>query len=90
VLNGQKYETLFPVDRLKNFLSDKEYKVKISRNAGNYLCNHVYGVGLSYIEQHGLTIPYIFIHLPVVKNIADFEAFACVFSEYTETFYQET
>lgn len=79
---GRRYVTSFQYESLKEFLVNKKYKVKISDNAGNYLCNHVYGTGLSYIEQQKLTTEYIFIHLPFAKNIIDMDGLANTFNEY--------
>jgi pyroglutamyl-peptidase len=83
-VGGHKYKTVFEYEFLKELLTDKGYKVKLSDNAGNYLCNHVYGTGLGYIEQHKLTAQYIFIHIPYIKNLVDINTLAGAIDEYIQ------
>ena len=40
------------------------YKVIISNNAGNYLCNNIYYYGLKYIKENNLKTKMVFIHIP--------------------------
>jgi len=67
-INGQKYKTRFEYESMKELLENKGYKIKLSDNAGNYLCNHVYGIGLNYIENHNLLTEYLFVHIPTIKT----------------------
>ena len=83
-IDGQKYFTAFDYEPLKDFLICKKYKVKISDNAGNYLCNHVYGVGLNRIEKQKRNTKFIFVHIPNIKNLDDVNRLASVFNEYVE------
>lgn len=83
-VNEQKYKTTFEYDSLKDLLIDNGYKVKLSDNAGNYLCNHVDGTGLSYIEQQKLLTQYLFIHIPYTKNIVNINVLADIIDKYIE------
>ena len=67
--NGSKiFETKYDYNGLKGYL-EKYYKIKISENAGNYLCNNIYYNGLKYILRNKLKANMIFIHIPYLKNI---------------------
>jgi len=48
-----KYETNYDYSSLYNKLKD-EYKVIISKDAGNYFCNNIYYNGLKYITENNL------------------------------------
>jgi len=80
-IGGKNYATAFEYEPLKSFLAGKGYKVKISDNAGNYLCNHVYGAGLGRIEQQKKSTQYIFVHIPYIKN-TNIDTLASAFNEY--------
>lgn len=69
---GSNLETNFDIDELYNYLS-YYYKVTISSNAGNYLCNNIYYYGLKKIYEEKLNTKMIFIHIPKIKNISDIE-----------------
>ena len=56
------------VSRLEN-----NYKVIISNNAGNYLCNNIYYYGLKYIKDNNLKTKMIFIHIPKKDKISNIE-----------------
>ena len=62
----------------------KNYKVKITDNAGNYLCNHVYGVGPACIEKQKRKSKFIFVHIPNIKNLDNVNRLASTFDEYIE------
>lgn len=59
------------VSRLEN-----NYKVIISDNAGNYLCNNIYYYGLKYIKDNNLKTKMIFIHIPKKDKISNVENLA--------------
>lgn len=67
---------------LASYLKKHGFKVKISSNAGNYLCNHVYFHGLNAIEQASLSTDMLFIHVPVLKNITDLDCLASSLSNF--------
>ena len=64
--------TDYDFENIKNNI-EKEYKVVISNNAGNYLCNNIYYNGLKYIKENGLKTKMIFIHIPKINNINNIE-----------------
>jgi pyroglutamyl-peptidase len=81
--NGsEKLETKYNFIELKNYF-EKYYKIKISENAGNYLCNNIYYNGLKYINKNKLKAIMVFIHIPNIKNI-DIKYFSKIIIKYME------
>jgi pyroglutamyl-peptidase len=78
----EKLDTNYNFIVLKNYLK-KYYKIKISENAGNYLCNNIYYNGLKYIFNNKLKIQMIFIHIPYINNI-DIKYFSKIMEKYIE------
>lgn len=76
--------TAFNYSGLKAHLEGNGYRVKISDNAGNYLCNHIYFSGMDYIAKNGLSTQMIFIHLPYLKNIRDINQMGEAFTQYID------
>lgn len=74
------YKTNYDYTNLKNKL-EKSYKVIISNNAGNYLCNNVYYNGLKYIKENNLNTKMIFIHIPKINSISNIKNLSKVFEE---------
>ena len=68
--NDSVYSTSFDYRFLYHKLK-KEYKVMVSSDAGNYLCNHIYYHGLKYIKENNLKTKMIFIHIPKIEKITD-------------------
>jgi pyrrolidone-carboxylate peptidase len=83
-----KYVTNYDYDSLYNKLKDK-YKVIISNDAGNYLCNNIYYKGLEYITINNLKSKMIFIHIPKKKNINDIEKLSMVFNDIEGEIYEK-
>jgi len=75
------YKTTYDYKFLKEKLENNNYKVKISTNAGKYLCNNFYYNGLKYIKNHNLNTKMIFIHLPGLSKITDIQNLANIFNE---------
>lgn len=73
------YKTKYDYSELKNKLENK-YKVIISKNASNYLCNNIYYHGLKLIEENNYNTNIIFIHIPKINNISDIDALADIFN----------
>ena len=71
------YETNYDFHNLKGNI-EKHFKVVISNNAGNYLCNNVYYYGLKFIYENKLKTKMIFIHIPKINNISSIEMMANV------------
>ena len=73
-------ETKYDFTELKNYL-DEYFTVKISENAGNYLCNNIYYNGLKYIYEQKLITKMIFLHISLIKNI-DIKYFSNIITKY--------
>ena len=71
------YETNYDFYKLKSNI-EKDFKVIISDNAGNYLCNNVYYYGLKFIQENKLKTKMIFIHIPKISNISHINLMASV------------
>lgn len=71
------YETNYDFHNLKANI-ENYFKVIISDNAGNYLCNNVYYYGLKFIYENKLNTKMIFIHIPKINNINHIELMADV------------
>jgi len=71
------YETNYDLYKLKSDI-EKDFKVIISDNAGNYLCNNVYYYGLKFINENKLNTKMIFIHIPKISNISHINLMASV------------
>lgn len=69
------FETNFDFTDLKDNL-EKNFKLIISDNAGNYLCNNLYYYGLKFIYENNLKTKMIFIHIPKINNISHIELMA--------------
>ena len=57
------------VSALEVSLKAKQIKYKLSDDAGNYLCNHVFYTGLDFIKQQSLDTKMIFIHVPSTEFV---------------------
>ncbi len=62
------------------FLKASGYGVRLSDNAGNFLCNHVYFYGLKAIHDSNAHTKMLFVHTPYLKNISDVDHLAETFS----------
>lgn len=78
--NKLKYVTNYDYSHLHNKLKG-EYKVIISNNAGNYLCNNIYYNGLKYIISNNLKTKMIFIHIPKREKISNIEKLSKIFNK---------
>lgn len=74
------YKTKFDYSTIKNKLLLNNYKVIISSNAVNYLCNNIYFHGLKYISKNKLNCKMIFIHIPEKNNITDIIKLSNIFN----------
>jgi Pyrrolidone-carboxylate peptidase (N-terminal pyroglutamyl peptidase) len=67
---------------LADRLTESGYRVRISENAGNYLCNHVYYHGLMAASSGSKHTHIIFLHVPYLKNIIDVDLLALTLSNF--------
>lgn len=69
---------------LENFKKKVLIEFCISHDVDSYLCNRIYYEGLSYIYQNQLSTKMIFIHVPIIDKVYDFDVLACVISNFIE------
>lgn len=74
-----KYNTNLDYTNIMQILKE-EYKVIISSDAGNYLCNNIYYYGLQFIKENKLKTKMIFIHIPKIDKIDDIKKLAQIFN----------
>lgn len=55
------------------------FKVGISEDVGNFLCNNLYFNGLKYIKENNINCKMIFIHIPKIENISNIKLLAKIF-----------
>lgn len=53
-----------PVGRIASAIKDTGIPARLSRNAGGFVCNHLYFGALQYLSDTGSAIPTVFVHLP--------------------------
>ena len=70
-----RLETTFDCERLTLLFEQNGIPTKLSQNAGTSFCNKLYWNGLKYISENELETKMVFVHVPFVKNIKDFELF---------------
>ena len=75
-------KTAFDCTGLADWLTAAGYKVRISTDAGNYLCNHVYYHGLKAANT-GTQL--VFLHVPYLKNIDNVAQLASTLSSFLFT-----
>lgn len=80
---GKKENTLYKTDfnysKIKEDIEKTGFKVYISEDAGNFLCNNLYYNGLKYIKENNLNCKMIFIHIPKIENLSDVDLLAKIF-----------
>ena len=74
------YETNYDYNSLAKALSNN-FNVRISKNAGKYLCNHLYHCGLKYINDNNLKTKMVLIHIPMKERVGDLETLAKTFMD---------
>jgi pyrrolidone-carboxylate peptidase len=68
-------DTAFDCEKLRLLLEQNGIPAKLSDNAGTSFCNCLYWGGLKFIEEKELDTKMVFVHVPFIKNIGDFELF---------------
>lgn len=80
---GRKEKDLYKTDfnylKIKEDIEKTGFKVYISEDAGNFLCNNLYYHGLKYIKENNVNCKMIFIHIPKIENLSDVDLLAKVF-----------
>lgn len=67
--------TTFDYEQLRQLFEQNGMAVKLSQNAGTSFCNELYWNGLQYISEQQLETQMLFVHIPFLKNVTDFEGF---------------
>ena len=74
--NGEStVKTSFDCEQLQKLFESNGVVAKISHNAGTSYCNSLYFNDLSYIQNNKLKTKMVFIHIPFLKNIDNFDSF---------------
>ena len=73
------YKTDFNYSKIKEDIEKTGFKVEISEDAGNFLCNNLYYNGLKYIKEKNINCKMIFIHIPKIEDISNIELLAKIF-----------
>lgn len=89
-IRGNILITNHKYDSLEKMLTGSGFTTVISNNAGNYLCNHIFYIGLKHIQDNNLNTKMIFIHTPSVNNIESIDSLAHVFSTYVNQYVECT
>lgn len=73
------YKTDFNYSKIKEDIEKTGFKVYISEDAGNFLCNNLYYNGLKFIKENNINCKMIFIHIPKIEDISNIELLAKYF-----------
>jgi len=61
-------EAAAPVRIIARTINEAGIQARMSRNAGAFVCNHLYFGALQYLSDKKLAIPAVFVHLPVTPE----------------------
>jgi pyroglutamyl-peptidase len=61
-------EAAAPVRAIARAINESGVQARMSRNAGAFVCNHLYFGALQYLRDKKLAIPAVFVHLPVTPE----------------------
>ena len=61
-------EASAPAGAIARTMKDAGVPARISRNAGGFVCNHLYFGALQYLSEKRSAIPAVFIHLPATPE----------------------
>lgn len=83
-VSGDELISDYEYNKLEKLLYDNGFNVTVSNNPGNYLCNHIFYVGLKFINVNKPKTKMIFIHIPTIKNIDNIDYLAHIFSVFID------
>jgi pyroglutamyl-peptidase len=63
-------ETGVPVRTIARAIKEAGIPARVSRDAGGFVCNHLYFGALQYLREKRSPIPAVFVHLPVTPEQA--------------------
>jgi len=61
-------EAAAPVRAIARAINESGVQARMSRDAGAFVCNHLYFGALQYLRDKKLAIPAVFVHLPVTPE----------------------
>ncbi len=61
-------EATAPASVIARAIKQAGIPARLSRNAGAFVCNHLYFAALQYLDSKGSPIPAVFVHLPVTPE----------------------
>ena len=61
-------EARAPASVIATAIKQAGIPARLSRNAGAFVCNHLYFGALQYLDGKGSPIPAVFVHLPVTPE----------------------
>jgi pyroglutamyl-peptidase len=65
-----RLEAAAPVRTIAKAIKEAGIPARVSRDAGAFVCNHLYFGALQYLSEKGSAIPALFVHLPVTPEQA--------------------
>ena len=69
--NDSTIATNFDIESFKEKLEQQNVSYSESQNPGTSYCNLVYWNSLNYIKENNLSCKFLFIHIPIEKNISN-------------------
>jgi pyroglutamyl-peptidase len=60
-------EATAPTTRIAEAVRKAGIAARVSSNAGDYVCNHLYYGALKHMAESGSTVPAVFIHVPATE-----------------------
>lgn len=80
-VDGNVRITNFDLCVFTKYLTEHDYVTKESDNAGTSFCNWIYYHAMKYLQEHGFMTKLLFVHIPVMINISNFEKLVTDFNQ---------
>jgi pyroglutamyl-peptidase len=61
-------EAAAPIRTIARAINEAGISARVSKNAGAFVCNHLYFAALQYLRERKSAIPAVFVHLPVTPE----------------------
>jgi pyroglutamyl-peptidase len=61
-------EAAAPIRTIAQAINEAGISARVSKNAGAFVCNHLYFAALQYLRERKSAIPAVFVHLPVTPE----------------------
>jgi pyroglutamyl-peptidase len=66
----ERLQATTPVKAIADAIKQAGIRARVSRNAGGFVCNHLYFGALQYLRDKRLATPAVFLHLPATPEQA--------------------